>query len=245
MFESHVEACLIDWTCFDFGFWDFLSNLLLKIIIYWVTNQASESFTEGKLWYVLPGFSLQIPNLFKDVQEFLKQKIWQSWGDKLDPSLTVPELCSGSPVRWLRRQTCMPLFQDCPGSIVTMILQSLCAVLPIQIIKGALETVQMGQEMALDYLECSTTNTAADSSTGLLAPSKTTSWTWTVEGQCPQCSLKYTAVPVFLQLPAWDVPWLSCHERCVLAHVQITQLETEQDCQYLSRRHWASAESQG
>ena len=66
----------------------------------------------------------------------------------------------------------MPLFQDCPGSIVTMILQSLCAVLPIQIIKGALETVQMGQEMALDYLECSTTNTAADSSTGLLAPSK-------------------------------------------------------------------------
>ena len=37
MFESHVQIC-IDWTNFDFRFKDFLSNLLLKVIIYCVTT---------------------------------------------------------------------------------------------------------------------------------------------------------------------------------------------------------------
>ena len=40
MFESHVEPC-IDWTSFDSRFEDFFSNLLLKIIIYCVTDQPS------------------------------------------------------------------------------------------------------------------------------------------------------------------------------------------------------------
>ena len=37
MFERNVETC-IDWTSFDFRFEDFLSNLLLKIIVYCIVQ---------------------------------------------------------------------------------------------------------------------------------------------------------------------------------------------------------------
>ena len=40
MSPSHVETC-IDWTIFNFLFQDFLSKLLLKIVIFYVTYQTS------------------------------------------------------------------------------------------------------------------------------------------------------------------------------------------------------------
>ena len=40
IFESHVETC-IDWTSFNFWFHYFFINLLLKIMVYCVTGQAS------------------------------------------------------------------------------------------------------------------------------------------------------------------------------------------------------------
>ena len=41
MFESHLETC-IDWTSLDFQFIGFLSNLLLKIFIQFVTDAVTK-----------------------------------------------------------------------------------------------------------------------------------------------------------------------------------------------------------
>ena len=46
--ESQVESC-IAWTSFDFRFEDFFSNLLFKIVIYCVTDQASITWSRTAL----------------------------------------------------------------------------------------------------------------------------------------------------------------------------------------------------